>query len=96
MHARTVAPYNRSFETLEKDLQKYRRDGSRVMLLSPSRTRAKRLAQDLTGAGRIVGHEPEHTEISRVGQRKSTDIDARRFQHTGHIIKLPRPILDEY
>jgi len=45
--ARNVAPYNNSFETLVKDLKQYRKNGYRVLLLSGSRTRAKRLAEDL-------------------------------------------------
>ena len=43
----SVSPYNNSFETLEKDLQQWKKNGSRVILLSASRTRGKRLAQDL-------------------------------------------------
>ncbi len=45
--ARNVAPYNNSFEALVKDLKQYRKKGYRVLLLSGSRTRAKRLAEDL-------------------------------------------------
>ena len=45
--ARNVAPYNNSFETLVKDLKQFRKNGYRVLLLSGSRTRAKRLAEDL-------------------------------------------------
>ena len=45
--ARSVAPYNNSFETLVKDLKQFRKNGYRVLLLSGSRTRAKRLAEDL-------------------------------------------------
>ncbi len=45
--ARSVASYNNSFEALVKDLKLFRRNGSRVLLLSGSRTRAKRLAEDL-------------------------------------------------
>ncbi len=45
--ARSIAPYNNSFEALVKDLKRYRKNGYRVLLLSGSRTRAKRLAQDL-------------------------------------------------
>ena len=44
---RSVAPYNNSFEALAKDLKNYRKKGYRVLLLSGSRTRAKRLAEDL-------------------------------------------------
>ncbi len=42
-----IAPYNSSFEALVKDLKKYRKDRYRVLLLSGSRTRAKRLVQNL-------------------------------------------------
>ena len=45
--ARSVAPYNNSFESLVKDLKKFKKQGYRVLLLSGSRTRAKRLAEDL-------------------------------------------------
>ena len=45
--ARSVAPYNNSFEALVKDLKQFKKSGSRVLLLSGSRTRAKRLAEDL-------------------------------------------------
>ena len=45
--ARSISSYNNSFEALLKDLKGYRKNGYRVLLLSGSRTRAKRLAQDL-------------------------------------------------
>ena len=45
--ARNLAPYNNSFEALVKDLKLFRKNGYRVLLLSGSRTRAKRLAEDL-------------------------------------------------
>jgi len=44
---KSVSPYNNSFETLVKDLRRYKKNGYRVLLLSGSRTRAKRLAEDL-------------------------------------------------
>ncbi|MDE6419736.1 MAG: transcription-repair coupling factor, partial [Lachnospiraceae bacterium] len=44
---RGVASYNNSFETLVKELEQYHKKGFRVMLFSTSRTRAKRLAEDL-------------------------------------------------
>jgi len=47
INARNLAPYNNSFEALVKDLKLYRKKGYRVLLLSGSRTRAKRLAEDL-------------------------------------------------
>ena len=42
-----VNPYNSSFELLTRDLKRMKRNGYRVVLLSGSRTRAKRLAEDL-------------------------------------------------
>ena len=49
--SRSVASYNNSFESLVKDLQQYKRKGYRVLLLSGSRTRARRLAEDLRDNG---------------------------------------------
>ena len=51
MASRSVASYNNSFETLVKDLTMFRKKGYRVLLLSGSRTRAKRLAEDLRDMG---------------------------------------------
>ena len=45
--AKAMSPYNKSFTALEKDLASYRKKGYRTILISPSRTRAKRLAKDL-------------------------------------------------
>ncbi len=45
--ARSMSSYNSSFEELVKDLKRYKKSGYRVLLLSGSRTRAKRLADDL-------------------------------------------------
>lgn len=45
--AKSVASYNNSFEALLKDLKRYKKSGYRVLLLSGSRTRARRLAEDL-------------------------------------------------
>ncbi len=47
MQARGLSSYNNSFDALVKDLQNYRKRGYRILLLSGSRTRAKRLAEDL-------------------------------------------------
>lgn len=47
INSKTVNPYNNSFELLVKDLTRYKKNGYRVILLSGSRTRAKRLAEDL-------------------------------------------------
>ena len=49
--AKSVSPYNNSFELLVKDLKQYKKNGYQVLLLSGSRTRAARLAEDLRDEG---------------------------------------------
>ena len=44
---RPVSSYNNSFESLVKDLKRYKKNKYRVILVCPSRTRAKRLSEDL-------------------------------------------------
>ena len=51
MHARSAASYNKSFAALTEGLKKYRKNKFKVIILTPSRTRARRLAQDLTDNG---------------------------------------------
>ena len=51
LHTRAAQAYNKSFDALEKDLRSYRLQKYRVVIISASRTRAKRLAQDLTERG---------------------------------------------
>lgn len=48
---RSVNPYNNNFEVLLKDLTEWKKSGYRVVLLSASRTRAARLAEDLRDNG---------------------------------------------
>ena len=47
VQARSLPSYNNSFESLVKDLKNYKKKGYRILLLSGSRTRAKRLAEEL-------------------------------------------------
>ncbi len=47
IQARSLSSYNNSFDMLVKDLAGYKKRGYRILLLSGSRTRAKRLAEDL-------------------------------------------------
>jgi len=47
--AKSISSYNNSFEALVHDLKRYKKNGYRILLLSASRTRAKRLAADLQG-----------------------------------------------
>lgn len=51
IQARSMPSYNNSFDALVKDLTRYKKNGFRVLLLSGSRTRAKRLAEDLREQG---------------------------------------------
>ena len=51
IEAKSIASYNSSFELLIKDLKRYKKGQYRVILLSPSRTRAKRLAEDIRSEG---------------------------------------------
>lgn len=48
INAKSVNPYNNSFELLVKDLKQFKKDGYSIILLSGSRTRAKRLTDDLS------------------------------------------------
>lgn len=63
VHARSVSAYNNSFSSLVKDLQQYKKNQYRVVVVSGSRTRAKRLAQDLQEEGFTAYYteDPEHT-----------------------------------
>lgn len=47
IHTRSMPSYNGDFAALVKDLEKLKKNKYRVLLLSGSRTRAKRLAKDL-------------------------------------------------
>ncbi len=47
LDVRAVNPYNNSFEVLVKDLKRWKKEGYQVILISGSRTRAERLAEDL-------------------------------------------------
>lgn len=47
IESRNISSYRNDFEMLSQDLLKYRQKGYRVILVSSSRTRAKRLAENL-------------------------------------------------
>lgn len=44
---RNINPYNNSFDLLVKDLEKYKKSACRVIVMSASQTRGKRLAENL-------------------------------------------------
>lgn len=47
LDVKSVTPYNNSFEELVKDLKTYKKKEYKIVVLSPSSTRAKRLADDI-------------------------------------------------
>ena len=51
IHVKSVNSYNNSFELLVKDLKNYKKNQYKIILLSGSRSRAKRLAEDLLDEG---------------------------------------------
>ncbi len=63
VQTRTVNPYNNSFELLIKDLQQYKKKNYKVILLSGSNTRAKRLAEDLAGEGLNAFYTQDYDHI---------------------------------
>ena len=59
---RNVNPYNNSFETLVKDLERYKRSLYRVLVLSASKTRGMRLADTLLNEFNINAFYSEEEE----------------------------------
>lgn len=63
VNARNISSYNNSFAELVKDLNHYKKQGYRVLLLSASATRARRLAADLMDEGltAFYSEDPDRT-----------------------------------
>lgn len=61
--SRSIGSYNKSFEELVKDLKRYRKNGSRVIILSPSHTRARKLTDDLNELDINVFYSEEGREL---------------------------------
>ena len=68
LQARTVSPYNNSFELLIKDLKQYKDKSYRVILLSASRTRAKRLAEDIANEGLNAFYTEDSAHLVKPGE----------------------------
>ncbi len=68
IQARTVNPYNNSFELLVKDLHQYKKKNYKVILLSGSRTRAQRLTQDLMDEGLSAFYTEDYDHIVKPGE----------------------------
>lgn len=67
---KSVNPYNNSFEMLLKDLKKWKKSGYQVLLLSPSRTRAARLAADLQEEGLAGFYSDDPGRLIQPGEIK--------------------------
>ncbi len=68
--SKSVNPYNNSFEMLLKDLESWKRKGYQVLLLSPSRTRAARLAEDLREEGLSAFYSEDPARLILRGEIK--------------------------
>ncbi|MCD8299736.1 MAG: transcription-repair coupling factor, partial [Clostridiales bacterium] len=65
---RSVNAYNGSFELLVKDLKHYKREKYAVILLSASRTRARRLAGDLFNEGLTAFYSEDTDRVVQSGE----------------------------
>ncbi len=68
LSARTVSSYNGSFATLLEHLKNYKKQGYRVVLLSASRTRASRLAGDITAEGVVASYTEDSGKKLQKGE----------------------------
>lgn len=68
IQARTVNAYNNSFELLVKDLKRYKKNKFKIILLSGSRTRAQRLAEDLMNEGVTCFYTADSTRELQAGE----------------------------
>ena len=68
IQTKSVNPYNNSFEMLTRDLKRLKRGGYRVVLLSGSRTRARRLAEDLRDYDLSSFYSEEEEREVRAGE----------------------------
>ena len=79
---KSVNPYNNSFEMLVKDLKGWKRSGYQVLLLSGSRSRAARLAEDLREEGLAAFYSDDPGRVIRSGEIKvSYGHVARGFEY---------------
>ena len=76
--AASVSPYNNSFELLVKDLKRFKKNGFCVLLLSPSRTRAARLAEDLREEGLNSFYTEDMDRVISPGEIMTAFGNARR------------------
>ncbi len=62
LNVKSIQPYNNSFEQLIKDLKVYKRQKYKILVVSPSHSRAKRFADEIRDAGleTFYSDKPEH------------------------------------
>lgn len=65
---RSIQSYNNSFEELIKDLKKYQEDDYHIIVVSPSVTRAKRLAEDMRDHELTVTYDKNLSKEPQKGQ----------------------------
>ena len=68
METKSVQSYNNSFEQLIKDLKRFQKKEYRILVVSPSVTRAKRLAEDMRDSGLTVTYDKKPSEDMVPGQ----------------------------
>ncbi len=66
--AKSMTSYNNSFDALVADLKKYHKSKYRVILISPSRTRARRLASDLSAEGLTALYSEDASRVVQPGE----------------------------
>jgi transcription-repair coupling factor (superfamily II helicase) len=62
VNVRSIQAYNNSFEQLIKDLKDYKKKKYRILVLSPSNTRARRFADEIREAGLENGYREDLTK----------------------------------
>ena len=67
---KSVNPYHNSFEMLLKDLKQWKKAGYQTLLLSPSRTRAARLAEELQGEDLAAFYSEDPKRLIQPGEIK--------------------------
>ncbi len=76
--ARSVNSYNGQFASLVKDLNSYKKKGYQVILLSASRTRGARLAEELLAEGLTAFYSEEEDRAVQKGEILVTKGNIRR------------------
>ena len=68
LNVQAVQSYNGNFEIMTHDLQRWKKNGYRVLVLSPSRTRAKRLCESLAEYDISAFYNEDEERILENGQ----------------------------